>query len=60
MFGYTMRTNLTVSNLLHSVDIVSRNDLAESGGPFDSLEYWAGVYPRLYFIISEDYGSMVG
>ena len=43
--GFTMKTNLTVSNLLHGVDVVLGNDLAEGGGPVDSLEYRAYIYP---------------
>ena len=55
-----MRTNLTVTNLLHGVDLVLGMAWLKDGGPIDTLEYWTAVHSRLHLIFSENYGSMAG
>ena len=36
------------------------HDLACGGGPVDSMEYWYYLFVKLCFVISEDYGRVVG
>ena len=58
--GYSTKMNLTVSRLLHGVDVVLGMTWLKAADPIIQLEYWAGVYPGLHFVITEDYGSVVG
>ena len=58
--GYTVKDEPNRHQIVTRRRCRVRYDLAASGGPDNSMEYWGCVYSRLHIIVSTNYGSLVG